>query len=304
MTRMPKTALAVLAGIVLVAAGACSSSGAGATGRPGTSTAPGASAVNQSDPNSIISSVISGGSDIKSFHIKIAVSGTIKKEALQSAASGTGGAAGLSITSDVKLDGTSLEGDVDVTNSAAHLALNVPGLPMLGGVPITGDLIMADKALYYKVSLLGSKYSKQDLSQLTSSLPVSIPSVLPSAGASAMTGVTDEIAQLRQQMQAAGVTATLVGVDQIGGQDANHINISIPIDKLNAEIAAQASSGPATTIESASVDFWVYKASNRLAQVEVKGASASLGNLDLVITVTNYDQPVTIAAPAAADVTP
>ena len=302
MTRMPKTALAVLAGLVLVAAGACTSGGSGATGRPGSSV--GGPAANQNDPNSIISSVISGGSDIKSFHIKIAVSGTIKKEALQAAAAGSGGAAGLPITSDVKLDGTSLEGDVDVANAAAHLALKVPGLPMLGGTPITGDLIMADKVLYYKVSLLGAKYSKQDLGQLASSLPVSIPSVLPSPGASAMTGVTDEIAQLRQQMQAAGVTATLVGVDQIGGQDANHINISIPIDKLNAEIAAQASSGPAMKIDSASVDFWVYKANNRLAQVELKGASASLGNLDLVVTVTNYDQPVTIAAPAAADVAP
>lgn len=302
MTRMPKTALAVLAGLVLVAAGACTSGGSGATGRPGSSV--GGPAANQNDPNSIISSVISGGSDIKSFHIKIAVSGTIKKEALQAAAAGTGGAAGLPITSDVKLDGTSLEGDVDVANAAAHLALKVPGLPMLGGTPITGDLIMADKVLYYKVSLLGAKYAKQDLGQLTSSLPVSIPSILPSPGASAMTGVTDEIAQLRQQMQAAGVTATLVGVDQIGGQDANHINISIPIDKLNAEIAAQASAGPAMKIDSASVDFWVYKADNRLAQVELKGASASLGNLDLMVTVTNYDQPVTIAAPAAADVAP
>lgn len=302
MTRMPKTALAVLAGIVLVAAGACSSGGSGATGRPGSSV--GGPVANQNDPNSIISSVISGAPDAKSFHIKIAVSGTIKKEALQAAAADSGGAGGLPITSDVKLDGTSIEGDVDVANEAVHLALNVPGIPMLGGTPITGDLIVANKTLYYKVSLLGAKYAKQDLGSLTSSLPVSIPSVLPSPGASAMTSVTDQIAELRKQMQDAGVVATLVGVESIGGEDANHINFSVPLDKLNASIAAEASSGPAMKIDSASVDMWVYKASNRLAQVQVKGASSTLGDLGILITVTGYDKPVSVAAPAAGDITP
>jgi hypothetical protein len=38
--------------------------------------------------------------------------------------------------------------------------------------------------------------------------------------------------------------------------------------------------------------------------MEIKGASAALGNLDFMITVTNYDQPVTITAPAAGDIAP
>jgi hypothetical protein len=36
--------------------------------------------------------------------------------------------------------------------------------------------------------------------------------------------------------------------------------------------------------------------------MEVKGASSAFGSLDLMITVTNYDQPVTISAPAASDI--
>jgi hypothetical protein len=47
------------------------------------------------------------------------------------------------------------------------------------------------------------------------------------------------------------------------------------------------------------VDVWIYKDSYRIAQFEAKGASSTLGNLDLTITVSNYDQPVTIAAPSA-----
>ena len=300
MIRTRRSAFAILAGVVLVAAAACTSSGATKAPAAGGSGAP---VVNQNDPNSIISSVINGGSDVKSFHIKIAVSGTIKAAALQSAMADSGtGTGGIQITSDVKLDGTALEGDVDVANSAVHLSANVPAMAMLGNVPITGDLIVVSNTLYYKASLLGPKYAKTDLGSLASGLPVSIPSVLPSPGASAMTGVTDEINQLRTQMQAAGVVATLVGVDKIGGQDANHINISVPIAKLNAEIAAEASGGPAVTIDSASVDFWVYKSDNRLAQIEVKGAASAFGNLDLMVTVTNYDQPVSISAPAASDI--
>jgi len=299
--RIRKSAFAVLAGFVLVAA-ACSSGGATTAPAAGGTGAP---AANQNDPNSILTSVINGGSDIKSFHIKIAVSGTIKAAALQAAMADSGSSgSGIQITSDAKLDGTAIEGDVDVANSAAHLTANVPALQMLGNIPITGDVIVVSNTLYYKVSLLGAKYTKMDLGSLTSGLPVSIPSILPSPGASAMTGITDQVNQLRTQMEAAGVKVTLVGVDKIGGQDANHINVSVPIDKLNAEIAAQSSGAPSATIDSASVDFWVYKSNNMLAQVEVKGASSSFGNVDFMITVTNYDQPVTISAPAAADIAP
>jgi hypothetical protein len=298
--RIRRSAFAVIAGFVLVAAAACSS---GATAAPAAGGS-GAPAANQNDPNSILTSVINGGSDIKSFHIKIAVSGTIKAAALQAAMADSSSSSGIQITSDAKLDGTAIEGDVDVANSAVHLTANVPALQMLGNIPITGDVIVVGGNLYYKVSLLGAKYTQMNLGSLTSGLPVSIPSVLPSPGASDMTAVTDQINQLRTQMAAAGVKITLVGVDKIGGQDANHINVSVPIDKLNAEIAAQASGGPSMTIDSASIDFWVYKSNSRLAQMEIKGASAALGNLDFMITVTDYDQPVTITAPAAGDIAP
>lgn len=307
MFRSFKPALTLFAGLVLVVAGACSS--AGATSAPGGGGNAGASgaanpaaasaAVNPNDPESIITAAISGESAAKSFHINLAVNGSLKAAFLKEAA----GSEGAMITSDVKLDGTAIDGDVDLANAAAHLTLNVPALPMLGGQALTGDLILKDGALYYKVSLLGPKYTKMDLGSL-SSLASSLPVALPSPAAAASSAVTDQIAQIRAAMQKAGVKATLVGVDQIGGKDANHINISVPIDYLNTQIAAQASGGPAMTIDSASVDFWVYKDTNRLAKAEIKGASSTIGNIDIVLTITNYDQPVTVTAPAAGDINP
>jgi hypothetical protein len=296
--RMPKPALAVLAGFVLIIASACGSSastpGAPAASVPAGATAPAgaspaAATLNAQDPESIISQVVTGGSDIKSFHIKLAVTGTIKAAAMAS----TGGALG-GLSGDLKLDGSSIEGDVDVANQAAHLTVALPTMAL------SGDVILVNNVLYYK--LLTPKYTKMDLATLGSSLGAlssSLPVAVPSPGASAMSDLTGQIDQLRTTLQNAGVKATLVGVEQISGKDADHINISIPLDMINAQLAAAASPSPAPKLDSASVDVWIYKDTYRIAQFEAKGASSTLGNLDLTITVSNYDQPVTIAAPSA-----
>ncbi|MGZ6314364.1 MAG: hypothetical protein ACXWNI_01900 [Candidatus Limnocylindrales bacterium] len=307
MSRLPRKAVVLFALVGLIV-GACSSSATtAAPGGPavpaGASSAAGSSAgsaVNPSDPSSIITQAISGGTAVKSFHLSVALSGTINAAFLKS----TGDASLSAITSDLKLDGTSIEGDVDIANSAAHLALSVPALPMMGNVPISADVILAGGSLYYKASLLGPKYTKADLSSL-SSLAGGMPVAVPTPGSSPLAGMQDQIAQLRQQLDAAGAKATLVGVEQIGGKDAYHINVSVPLDLLNSQIAAAAAAASppvSVKIDSASVDFWVYKDTYLPAKFELKGASSAIGSIDLVVTVSNYDQPVTIAAPPASDV--
>ncbi len=270
----------------------------------GSSAAPaGASAaVNANDPNSIITQALNGATDVKSFHIELTVAGTIKAAALSDSLGGS--AAGAA--SDIKLDGMSIVGDVDVANKAGKLALTVPPIAALGNVPLSGDAILVNNTLYYRMPpFTDAKYTQQDLTSvgdtlqaLSSALPASVPTALPSGSGS----LTDSLAQIRAAMDAAGVKATLVGTEQIGGQDAYHISVSIPVDYLNSQIAAEASSSPAMKIDSASADFWVYTANSRLAKVEVKAASSTLGSIDVTVTVTNYDQPVTITAPPASDV--
>ena len=313
MVRLPRTALSFFAGVLLVAS-ACSSSsvtwppvgspgGGGGGGGGGGSSASAAATVNPNDPNSIITSVLGGGvqlvggeQNIKSFHVKVALNGTIKAAALKDL---LGSSEASLITSDLKLDGTAIQGDVDVVGQAAHLGFNVPAIAFLGGRPITGDLILKDSAFYAKVSLLGTKYTKYDLGDLTSSLPISVPT----AGPSTLSNVTTSVDEIRKQLDEAGAKATLVGVEKIGGKDAYHINLSVPLKLINDQIAAMASPSPAPlTLDSAAVDMWAYKDTYYLAQLEVKGASSKIGNLDLIVTVTNYDQPVTITAPPASQV--
>jgi hypothetical protein len=297
---------------MLVTASACSSSaatsapgasgasgGAGATSAASGSMAPGASAsaaIDMTDPTQIITQVLNGTSNVKSFHIALAASGTIKAAALSDAA----GSSKSGLTGDLKLDGTAVSGDVDVANSAAHLALTVPAMAAFGNIPITGDLIVVNNALYYQVSLLGTKYTKADLGSLASISPIAIPT--PAASASA--AISDQVSQIRTALTKSGVTAKLVGVDQIGGKDADHISVSVPLDLINSQIAASASAAPAMKIDSLAIDFWVYKDNYRLAKAEFNESSASFGNLDVTVTVSNYDQPVTITAPAASDILP
>jgi hypothetical protein len=305
LVRAHKTAITLLAALMLVTASACSTSaatstpgasgGAGATNAVGGTMAPGASAaIDLTDPTQIITQVLNGTSNVKSFHIALAVSGTIKAAALSDAA----GSSTSGLTGDLKLDGTAVQGDVDVANSAAHIGLTVPAMAAFGNIPITGDLIVVNNALYYKISLHGTKYTKTDLGSLASMSPVAIPT----PGASASAAISDQISQIRTAITKAGVTTKLVGVDQIGGKSADHISVTVPLDLINSQIAASASAKPAMKIDSLAIDFWVYTDNYRMAKAEFSESSASFGNLDITVTVSNYDQPVTITAPAASDI--
>jgi len=319
LVHIRRSALPLLAVVVLISVAACTGSAATpgvqgpapSQGVAGVTSAPSAAgpAVDPNSPDSILTQAISGGAAIKSVHLKIEVSGTIKAAALKEAGSSTGGLS-AALTSELKLDGTAIEGDIDVANQAADIKLSVAAIPEFGGVPITGELIAKDQTLYYKVSMLGPKYSKMDLGSLTKGLGVTA-SALPTPGASALAGVTDEIAQMRKQLQDFGAVAKLVGVEQVGGKDANHIQITLPLDKINAQIAAAAAAASPSPdplmasmkVDAASIDFWIYKADNRLAKMSASGASSVLGNIALAITLTNYDVPVTITAPPASQVT-
>ena len=304
MFKRLRPSVALLAGFVVIFAAACggSSSIAGPAGSSGPGSRPTPSPVITATPltaDSVLSSAITGGPDVKSFHIKIALSGTVSAAGLAKIAAGSG----LHITKDLKLDGTAIEGDVDVANQAAHLTINVPAMEMMGNIPISGELIVVNKFLYYKLSLLGAKYHKTSLSSVAGKLPVSIPSSLPTPADSGLTGLADQVNALRTQLMAQGFSASIVGTDQIAGVPAIHIAITVPVAHLNAELAAQASPKPAVLqLDSASIDLWIYTANNRLAQVDMKMASAGGGNGELLITVSAYDAPVTITAPPAAQV--
>jgi hypothetical protein len=237
--------------------------------------------------DSILSSAILKSSDIKSFHLSITVSGSVNESAIMAAS----GAKVSGAPKTVKLDGTTVSGNVDVTNEAADLTLAAPAFGA------TGEIIVAGGNLYYKTSLTGAKFTMMPLG--SASLPIA--SVSPEAIASLT--LSDAITQLRAEMTQAGVSVALVGSDQIGGQAANHFSLTLPLDKINSSLAGSGA-GSGVTLTSASVDFWLYTSDLSLAQIVVKGDAGTMGNLALTLTVTAYNQPVTISAPPASQVQP
>jgi hypothetical protein len=310
-----------MAAVAVVGAGCGGSSATwpgATTGNNGNNGGTAAPTVNPNNPETVIDHVLGGASamaggdqTIKYFHIKVALNGTLLASALNSMAGSSGST--TTIKNDVKLDGTAIEGDIDVVKQAAKLDINVPatvvgglGLDALLGSAkaITGQIIVADKAAYIQLpSLLGNnnymKYDMSDVGDLTSGLGVSVPT----AGPSILSSVEAQVADIRKQLDAAGMKTTLVGTEKIGGKDAYHINISVPVAEINKQIGAASSPDPAPLkVDTASFDVWAYTDSYNLAQVELKGSSSGLGTLDLVVTVTNYDKAVSISAPPASQV--
>jgi len=270
--RRPRSALALMALAGVVVASGCGGSSATAMQSP------------ISDPHEVITQAVAHAQAVKSLHIKIEVSGSVNISALT-------GSSSTGLSGNIDLSGSTVEGDVDVAKQAADLKLSVPYL-----FGTTGEFVVVDGYLYTRISLWGDKFTK---SKLSDSIPVSIPS--PGAIASGV--ITDQIDAFRKTLTDAGAGATLKPDDKVGGKDAYHVSISLPLDRINSMLGAQGGSvASGITLDSVSVEIWTYKENLLPAKIEIKGSAGATGNLDVVVTISNYDQAVTIKAPADSDV--
>ena len=306
MLRFRGPVLAMLVGTAVIVGGCSGGSTASPTGAATSAGATPTAVATPTpvDPEALFNLGIAEGPAWQSFHMNIALNGTIKAAFLKT----LGNPSWANLKSYAVLDGTVIAGDVDAPDLAFHLAITVPANSLTGSAPITGDLIVKNSELYLKLSDLGAEYHEVKLG--TISKEMGLPVSVPTPGASALTGIADTTASLRTQLEAAGVTPTVVGIDQIGGRDAYHIDLAVPLDKINGDIAAAASAAPAgesavlrgIKIDSVSAGIWIYEGTYQLAQVQIVGASSTVGNLSFTMTLTNFDQPVTINAPAASDI--
>lgn len=305
--------MSVVVGVAVIVGG-CSGAGSGASASAGrsaavvtaeaaTPTAVPTATPTPIDPDALFNLGIAEGPAWRSFHLNIALGGTIKAAVLRA----SGDPAFAKVSSDAVLDGTTVSGDVDAPNLAFHLGMTVPAIPALHSGAISADLIVKNSTLYVKTSALGAKYRSVKLGTISKSLGV--PVVVPTPGASALTGMANTVADLRTQLETNGVAPKLVGIEQIGGRAAYHIDLTVPLDQMNKDIAAAAASAGApgaflATIQvtSMTAGVWIYQDNYELGQVQLAGSSSDGGNLSFTMTLTSFDQPVTINTPAAADV--
>ncbi len=257
--------------VAAVALAACSSGG------------PAAPAL--TDPKVILTNSTASLQSLKSLHFKVAVAGSVNAGDLTG--SGDSPAPGSSPTM-LDLSGTTIEGDVDVTNASGQVAVSVPAL-----LAFTANVIDVGGIAYIKTSLGDTKYAKLDLGALTSALPIpSLPAIGspdPAEASAVTSAIAAELAKLPAPTQLAD--------ENVNGQDCYHVQEIVPSSAFPD--AASALNGASGTL---TVDLWSQKSDLRPSRLVIVVDAGTSGKLTLTVDLTKYDTAVTIAPPPADQV--
>jgi hypothetical protein len=269
--RHPLARRAAVAGAgLLLCVSACSGSSATPTPSP------------TPDPQAVLAQSLSNFEQARSFHLSGTIAGSID---MGSVSRLSGSSIGLSGKLDLK--GGTIVGDVDITRSAARVTVTFPSL-----FGLTVDVIEVDGYSYSKINLTSEKYTKSKLD----------PSALASAVPGAAPDVSDLEALLRDLLASPAATVTPAGSAIVDGRQAHRFDVAIAPALVNEEFRTLVPSLPQdVTVDSASGTYLVYADTLQPASFEIAGSSASLGNLDVSLTLTAYGLPVTIEAPPASE---
>lgn len=269
MTRPARSVLAVCA-LVLVFAAGCSA-WVGLLAQP-----------TPIGPDEILARSLARLETGGTFHVEAKIGGSVRAGSLGSIAGGIP----IGLLGDIKLDGATMTGDVDVANRAAHAVASFPSI-----FGMTAEVLLVDGYGYTKISLLGDKFTK-------SKAPASLSPA--GAGPAATLAFGDAVDQVKSVLESSGTVATLIGRDTVDGLDAYHLGVTVPQDGLRRLL--QDAGGAAATgldVQITPFDYWVYVDTLRPARLELKATSATIGSIDLDVTLTGYDLPVNIAPPPA-----
>jgi hypothetical protein len=215
---------------------------------------------------------------VTTLHFSAKVDGSINAGAITDLTGGSG----TGLSGNISLNGMTIDGDFDIAREAFHMTLSMPTL-----MGMTADIIQVDGYQYMQMSLVGPKYTK---TKATTTLVSTAPSASPNIGEMAE--------QLRKGLTDMGGSATLAGTENISGQDAYRVTIDIPVAKINEAIAGAAGSSE-ITVDSFSLAYWVYMNDLKPAKAVLTGSSPKLGNINATVTLSKYNESVSIQAPSA-----
>ncbi|HVA85380.1 MAG TPA: LppX_LprAFG lipoprotein, partial [Candidatus Saccharimonadales bacterium] len=231
-----------------LALGACNAAG------------PAATAI--TDPKAIVSQSVQSLKDVKNFHFKADVGGTLN---VNLTGSGSG--------STLDLKGTTAEGDADLANKSFHVGFSAPSL-----FGVTGDIIVIGNTTYTKISILGDKYTKTVAG-------ASDPA------ASAATDPQTIINDVNKALSQPGVTATKAADEPCGDQTCYHVTIALSSSDLAGAIGSAAPSGLSGN---GTVDVWAEKNDLRPVKIGITADAGTQGNVTVTLTLSNYNGTVTI----------
>ena len=234
------------------------------------------------DPKEILAQGIEALQGTKSVHVRVDVSGEAPLDL-------TGAGSGANA---IPLDGTTLEGDIDIEGKNLGLKFAIP--PLLG---LTGEIRVIDDAAYIRMPLLGPKWMMQSAS---------------GSGTDAVGTASDPqkaLEDIRKALDDPKVAPKKLADEKCGTKDCYHVQLTIPTDELVGEVAGALGSavplpsGAALPSGSAdaTLDVWVEKDTMKIAKVAVD-AAMDPAKIKATITFSKWDQPVTVEAPPADQV--
>jgi hypothetical protein len=270
--RYPRPFVIIWAVLVATVAAGCGSSSATPTATPLT------------DPNAILSGSLTAIVTATTVHVEGTLGGTVNATAVAALIGG----GGLGLSGTIKIDGATIIGDMDLRVQAVHMTATFPSL-----FATKVDLILVDGYAYTRVNTFDSKYTR---TKTQTSL------LMPSAAPDASLNLVDLITRLRSQLGV--VSSTLLGRETIASRDAYHLRVTVPGELLDqAAGAALGGAAGRASFDLAPVDYWVYVDGLAPAKLKLAATSTSLGDLNLMLIMTEYGQPVSINAPPPSDVT-
>jgi len=226
----------------------------------------------------IITRGLTATGTVKSFHLETSLEGNIKIPQM-------GGT--------VALKGTTFKGDFDLANKLVSLSFAMPSL--LG---IQGQVIATSEAAYVKTSLTGEKWQKQ-----------AIPA---GQAASGVQDPSKAIAELQKFLDKDGVQSKKLADAACGTSTCHQVELTIPSTLLDQAAGAVGASPAAVASGSGSVssvlgpalviDMLFDTSKLYLTSVTTSIDSKEIGSFTLTVTLSKFDQPVTITPPPADQV--
>jgi LppX_LprAFG lipoprotein len=229
----------------------------------------GGGAPEQTDPKEIVTQGLEATAGLTSAHIVLTLDGTATLAEL-------GG--------EMTLDGTKLEGDVDIANKEGHLTFAVP--PLFG---MTGEVIQIGEDSYVKTSMTGDTWAHSTVSEDD---PMS-GAVDPAEGLDELSAFLDK----------EGVEVEKLDDTACGDSTCYAVRLTIPAELLSDAAEGQ-SMNPAELVgESLVLDLYFDQEDQWLTGMSTQVSAESVGELTLSVTLSAFNEPVDVEAPPADEVT-
>lgn len=210
------------------------------------------------DPKEILVKAIEALQQAKSFQFRADLSGSIPLDL-------GGGGSGQPLD----LSGTTLEGAFDVANGRARLSFSAPTL-----LNTTGELLVVEEVAYVKVSLMGPKYQKFDVTSAPGE--VGVP-----------TDPKASLDELRAELDKLKTPPEKLANERCGDADCYHVRLILDPASMNLE----SQTGQAT------LDVWVRTTDLRPAKLQLTADGGSQGTATLTAELFGYDEPVAVEPP-------